>query len=217
MTTPVLVRWDSLWWPALDTDARGVITADCKPSIAALLPHVKGRDVIVQAGACVGVYPLELAKHFANVFTTEPDPANYECLARNIAEQHKAEGVITFPPRPAAFGAEPGSCSPVVVTSTNCGAHRVEYGEGAIPVMTIDSLSLPACDCVWADVEGSELFLLQGAADTIERYSPTIAVEDKGLHRSFGIPDGALQAWLAERGYSEVARIGRDKIFTRRH
>lgn len=216
MSMPVLVSHDGWFWPADDRDARPVLVRDCEPSIAALLPHVIGRELVVQAGANCGLWPVALTKHFANVFTTEMDPANYECLRRNIAEHHKPDaGLITFPPRPAAFGAKAGTCKPVVVEAANCGAHRVEYGEGEIPVFTIDSMRLPACDLIWADVEGAELPMLKGAADTIERFSPTICVEDKNHHRSFGIPDGELQRWLSAHGYSEVARLGNDKIYRR--
>lgn len=213
MTPPTLVQRFGLWWPASDVDAQPVITADCAPSIRALLRHVKGRDLIVQAGANVGTYPLALADHFKSVITAEPDPTNFICLVKNLAARDSLKRVVAYD---AAFGEEPGVCAPVEVEPRNCGAHRVEFGDGAVPVITIDSLGLEACDCIWLDCEGSELPALKGAAATIERFSPIIAAEDKGLHRAFGIPDGALQAWLAERGYEQIARIGRDKIFERR-
>lgn len=64
---PTLAQYDGLWWPLDDADARPVIVADCLPSIAVLLPHIIGRDVIVQAGANVGTYPLALTDHFRRV------------------------------------------------------------------------------------------------------------------------------------------------------
>lgn len=208
-----IANYSGWWWPADDVDARHVVMRDWQSDIAALLPYIRGRDVIVQAGGNVGVYPLALADHFQRVVTCEPDPTNYACLVKNLEARDSLKRVERYP---AAFGAANGVCAPVEVKARNCGAHRVDFDRGEIPVITIDSLPLEACDCIWLDCEGSELLGLQGAAETIERFSPTISVEDKGLHRAFGIPDGELQRWLAERGYSEVARYGRDKVFTRR-
>ncbi len=209
---PALAQYDGLWWPLDDADARPVIVADCLPSIALLLPHIIGRDVIVQAGANVGAYPLALADHFRAVYTAEPGPTNYACLKKNLAARDSLKRVTALH---AAFGETEGECTPLEVQPRNCGAHRVSFGRGTIPVWTIDGLELNTCDAIWLDVEGSELAALKGAAVTISRFSPTIAVEDKGLHRAFEIPDGALQAWLTERGYEQVDRVGQDKIFRR--
>lgn len=204
---------DGLWWPADDIHARPVILADCGPAIRKLLPHVRGRDCIVQAGANIGVYPIALTDHFRRVVTAEPHPVNWECLELNLTARDPLGRVEAFR---AAFGARRGGCKPTIVELNNCGAHRVTFEGGPVEVIRIDDIQLEHLDCIWADVEGAELLALQGAENAIERFSPTIAVEDKGLHRSFGITDGALQAWLAERGYQEVDRIGRDKVFVRR-
>lgn len=210
--TPALVQIDGLWWPADDFDARGVITRDCQPAIAALLKHVEGRDCIVQAGANVGTYPLALADLFQAVHTCEPDPTNWACLQKNLAARDSLSRVKALH---AAYGEAEGFCIPLEVQPHNCGAHRVSFTRGNVPVWPIDSLGLDACDVIWLDVEGSELPALKGAAQTIDRFNPVIAVEDKGLHRAFDIADGALQKWLANRGYEYVDKIGQDKIFAR--
>lgn len=208
-----IIRIGDFWWPLADIHARPVIDRDCAPAIVALLPHIAGRECIVQAGSNIGRYPIALAEHFSKVWTFEPDPVNHDCLIRNISaapDRHRIHAIE------AALGAEPGRCSPVEVEANNCGANRVAFIDtGNVRVLTIDSLGLSACDAIWLDIEGSELLALQGAADTIERFGPTIAVEDKGLQAVFGIAPGALQEWLAERGYVQVANIGRDKVFTR--
>lgn len=206
-----IIQHDSgYWWPLSDLDARPVIERDCEPSIAAILPHIPGRDVIVQAGANIGLYPLALARHFKSVITAEPEPTNYECLKRNIYSRDPESRITALN---AAFGEKLGECEPLIFEARNCGAHMVTFGKGNVPVWTIDELELTACDALWLDCEGSELFALRGANETVAKFSPTIGVEDKGLHRHFGIPDGELQAWFADRGYEQVARIGQDKIY----
>jgi FkbM family methyltransferase len=212
VTDHFLAKHDGFWWPGDDLKARDVITRDCEPAVAAFLKHFSGRDLIVQAGANVGVYPLALARHFNAVYTAEPDPANYECLKRNLAEHDPGERIVALW---AAFGETEGGCTPLVVEAANCGAHRVNFAKGTIPVWTIDGLELTACDAIWLDIEGAELHALKGAAGTIQQFSPVIAVEDKGLHRAYDIPDGAIREWLTAHGYAEVDRIGNDKVFRR--
>jgi FkbM family methyltransferase len=203
-----------LYWPKADTCARQIILRDCEPDVASMLKHTPGRSVIVQAGGNVGVYPLALADHFNCVITFEPDPDNWACLEKNLAARDSLRRVVAHR---AALGETDGLCVPVEVDHGNTGAHRVDFGTGDVPVMTIDGLSLERCDGIWLDIEGSEWFALKGAEQTIARFAPTIRVEDKGLDRRFfGIEPGSLQAWLSERGYSEVDRIGRDKVFLRR-
>lgn len=213
MSTIVYDDRSGWWWPADDVHAKGVILRDCEPSIRQLLPHVRGRDCIIQAGANVGVYPIALTDHFQRVITAEPHPVNWECLEQNLTARDPLGRIEAFP---AAFGANHGACKPTIVELNNCGAHRVAFEGGPVEVIRIDDLSLEHIDAIWVDVEGSELFALQGAENTIERFKPVICAEDKGLHRAFNIPDGALQAWLDARGYHEVDLIGRDKVFARR-
>lgn len=202
---------DGWWWPESDVRARPVITGDCDAAIAELLPHVRGRACIVQAGGNVGVYPIALAKHFDRVVTVEPDPENYACLWRN-ALAHDAE--VRVEARHAAFGERGGTCRVVEVEPNNCGAHRVEP-DGGLVMLTIDSLMLNGCDAIWLDVEGYELPALKGASLTIERFSPTICIEDKGLDKVYGAPPGASVNWLGQFGYRQVGKIGRDRVFTR--
>lgn len=208
----MIEQHDGMWWPSADTEARGVITADCPGTIWALMQHVKGRDCIVQAGANVGTYPLALADIFQRVVTAEPDPVNWECLRRNLDARDSLGRVAAHN---VALGEATGVCRMDVVDPANCGAHRIKAGEGGILVQSIDSFGLTACDAIWLDIEGFELAALKGAENTIEQFSPIVAIEDKGLDRHFGVERGAAIQWLNSRGYEWVDRIGRDKVFRR--
>lgn len=201
------------WWPKADIHARPIITRDCDPDIQRLLAHIPGRDCIVQAGANVGVYALALADHFRSVITAEPEPVNHACLVRNLEARDSLKRVTALK---AAFGERLTACEPVIYQPVNCGAHYVAFDKGNTPVWTIDGLELTACDAIWLDCEGSETFALKGAVETIRRFWPTLAAEDKGLdQRFFGAERGGLQKFMAEHGYEQVDAIGRDKVFRR--
>lgn len=210
---PVIEKVDGLWWPVDNARARGIITGDCDTDVSVLLEHTEGRGLIIQAGGNVGVYAMALSSHFEHVITYEPDRANFNCLERNLGAHDNLCRVTAYR---AALGEHRGVCTPTVVEHGNCGAHRVAFDTGVVPVVTIDDGARldGKVAAIWLDVEGSELFALMGAVKTITAHRPTIVIEDKGLDALFfNVPPGSVQAFLASLGYTQVARNGRDKIF----
>jgi FkbM family methyltransferase len=207
----MITQLDGWWWPEADRRARPVILRDVATDVPRLLRHIEGRTCIVQAGGNVGVYPIALADYFRRVITAEPDPENVACLWRNIAARDVFKRVDA---RQAAFGEDVSACRVVVVEEDNVGAHRIEIG-GDVVVLPIDLIGLLACDAIWLDVEGFELQALKGAAETIEKWSPVVCIEDKGLCRAYGQREGAAADWLLAQGYSQVDSFGNDRVFKR--
>jgi FkbM family methyltransferase len=199
-----LKQIDGLWWPTSDQHAHTVLPGEAVVALETVLPHVEQRHVCVQAGGNAGVWPLRLADYFEKVYTFEPEPLNFECLRRNVT---KPNIVATR----AALGEKAGSVG-LFLHLQNTGGHTIR-GKGRIPVVTIDSLELGACDLIWLDIEGYELFALQGAEGTIKRYRPVVVVEVGGLSNNFGIPTGEDGRWLAERNYRHAGQVGRDFVY----
>lgn len=189
-------------WPASDKYCFPVVF-DMVEDMLPALSGTEGRRVAVQAGGNTGVWAAWLAERFERVYTVEPDPINYHCLERNVP------GNVWH--RQAAFGERPGKVG-LHADPANIGAHYID-GKGEIPVVTIDSYALGACDYICLDVEGYELRALRGAVETIRAHRPTIQIEDKGLSRKYGAEKGDAEAWLAaEFGYQVVERVHRDVI-----
>lgn len=70
-------------------------------------------------------------------------------------------------------------------------------------------------DFIQLDVEGFEHFAILGALETIERSSPLICLELKGIGKRYGHPDEDTIALLESIGYTIQARIHRDIVFVR--
>lgn len=192
-----------VWWPA--SDRIGMVAVIAEPEkVKHILPHCAGRDVAVQAGANVGLVPIELAKHFARVLAFEPDLTNMAAARHNI---NGAPIELTW----AALRDQPGTVR-MCGSPENCGGYQTAPG-GDVPAVTIDGLNLPRCDLIMLDVEGDEALALQGARATIETHRPVVVIEDKGLGARHGWLEGSAPSWLAETfGYRLAAVLGVDAV-----
>jgi FkbM family methyltransferase len=199
------VEIDGFEWPSQDTQARQSILGSL-PDLEKYIGLCTHRRVAVQAGGNVGVWPKELSKHFADVYTFEPDALNYGCLARNVREPNV---FMRF----AALGELEG-LGAIARDPQNCGASAVAQGS-EFPVITLDSLELAHVDLLQLDVEGFELQALKGAAATIARCSPLIVLELKGLGERYGYTDDQVDAWLKELSYQRIGVAHRDVIYKR--
>lgn len=161
-----------------------------------------GMRVVVTAGGCHGMYVRPYSNLFEKVYAFEPDWLNFHAMVRNSLR----DNVYCFR---AALGAKPGMCELVPTPDPlNVGMHRVATTRGDdIPMMTIDMLSLQHCDLIQLDVEGHEHQVLLGAVDTIEKFSPTIVLEDANRN--------VIAYIIEELGYKEVGRSVADTIFIR--
>ncbi len=75
-----------------------------------------------------------------------------------------------------------------------------------VGVETLDGLceraGLTRLDFVKVDVEGAELYVLQGGQATIEKFRPAIMAEIEARHlERFGYTSRDIVSWLTERGY----------------
>lgn len=144
--------------------------------------HVKNYDVIVTAGANCGMYSRLYSKMFKHVYAFEPDPLAFFCMVNNC----QADNVIKLN---AALGHGHGM---VGIQRATPGGPEMNVGmnvitnpseEYQIPMLTVDSLGLQACDVIQLDVEGFEQYALQGASQTIQKFKPVIIAE------RFGTPE----------------------------
>lgn len=165
---------------------------------------VQPGDVVLDCGANVGVFVRSsLAAGAAKVIAIEPAPENIEALRRNFPEEINAGRVVVYPK---------GVWDKDDFLTLNVDEHNsaadsfVIHREGStasgerLPLTTIDKLvaelDLPKVDFIKMDIEGAEPKALTGAAQTIRKYHPRLAISVYHVSdHPVTVPRVIAQAW----------------------
>ena len=180
---------------------------DVDPALEIILPHLKNRDCCVQAGGCVGIWPIRLAQFFDVVHTFEPEPVNYQCLI------HNTEGIENIRSHESALGKDRDLMVHMKIPGNlagNCGAYQVMNG-GDIKTTCIDDLTINP-SLIYLDIEGSEYDALRGASDTILRCRPVIGMEDKGWNSRYNNGASPVDLLTTEFNYRVLCKPFRSDI-----
>lgn len=161
--------------------------------------------VVVEAGANIGAHSLFLARACApgRLLCFEPQPRVAQLLSANLAMNGCANAAV----QTCALGAEPGWAHIPNLEfgkPANIGGAELTVVDGdaaaagavRVPVARLDDLGLPNLNFLKADVEGSELHVLQGAQGLIARHRPVMYVENDRRDKS-----AALISYIAGLGY----------------
>ena len=142
---------------------------------------VRSGDVVLDCGAAHGTFTRTALEAGARlVVAIEPVPANVACLRRTFAQQIEQGRVIVCPK--GVWDKEDElelaiSLNPYESTFTRS---IPEEGHITVPLITIDrlvkELRLERVDFIKMDIEGAEQKALVGAAETLKRHKPRLAV-----------------------------------------
>ena len=169
-------RSEDLLWVASDQGCYDYIIHDWKEYFHHIAKWINDTRVVVQAGGNCGLYPLYYAEIFERVFTFEPDPLNFHCLAANCKNSKiiKFNTALTDNPQYLRIG----NPDPL-----NNGMPCINGGDTVVYGITIDSLDLPVVSLIHLDVETYEYEVIQGAVRTIERCRPLVVLEITRAHQ----------------------------------
>ena len=161
--------------------------------IGVLLAFVERGGTAVDVGANVGTHSLAFADRvgpLGSVLSFEPQGPVCRALERNMAANGCGQ-VQTFQ---AGVGAAAGTMRVPDVdygARANLGAvalQPVELGGGErVPILSLDGLEMQACDLIKIDAEGMGPEVLAGAADTLGRLRPVVAIECNSVDEGVGL------------------------------
>jgi len=170
----------------------------------------------IDIGAHVGLWSWQMAKDFTRVLAFEPMPEHQDCFAKNM-QAEIATGQVAL--SPVALGPECGEAHIRTRTVGSSGDTGIEWdGSGIkVPMLTLDSFGIKEANFMKIDCEGYELFVLQGAVETLKRCRPVIIVEQKpetGGPVRYRISTTAAVEFLKTLGMRQRAAIQGDYIMT---
>jgi FkbM family methyltransferase len=161
----------------------------------AIVRHLGRGGVFYDVGANLGFFSL-LAAHIAGldegrVYAFEAAPDNAEAIRVNAALNAIANVEVL-----SAAVSDRAGLGRLQVVDDQSWSKLIDYGEHPftervieVELVAIDDLvasgSLPAPDVVKIDVEGAELAVLHGMAQTIARHGPAIICELHDTHAEF--------------------------------
>lgn len=190
-----------LWWPDFETAAEEVqaYMIGRVTDVDVVTKHVRTKGIAVQAGGHVGLWPRQLAKHFAFVHTFEPCPDMFECLSKNV------DGYRNILPQQCALGEKIGI---VGFAERRSGRSKIDVqaGDYNVAMRTLDSMRLPRCDLLYLDLEGYETQALAGAT-TLLKFKPVVVLEVLKGNKD------AIEQWAERANYERVERIHNDWVF----
>jgi FkbM family methyltransferase len=149
---------------------------------------VKSGDVVLDCGANVGVFTRTALDRGARlVVAIEPAPGTVECLRRNFEKEIAGGRVIVVPKgvwdHPDVLELAEGGDGNTTGDSFVVGQDR--KNKVKVPLTTIDllaaELGLQRVDFIKMDIEGAEKEALRGAAETIRKDHPRMAIAAEHL------------------------------------
>ena len=155
---------------------------------------LKGKTVY-DIGGYEGLLTMFFAREVGatgQVITFEPHPRNYQLILDHI----KLNGFTNVNVIPVGLGCKQETLKFVVGSNLARGTadpykqeQLLKQGQATVLQIKVDSLdnqvianNLPGPDFVKIDVEGLELDVLRGMAETIQQYQPTMHIELHGIH-----------------------------------
>lgn len=180
-----------------------------------LLRVLSDGSTFVDVGANIGYYTRMAARIVGSngkVFAFEPLPTAYRLLQRNSAD------LATVLPLQIALGNQSGTVRFYVHRSGDQSS-TMDMGEARaeikVEMKTLDSMisSFDRVDFIKIDVEGSELQVLQGGKETIERFEPVVQFEF--LHKyqdAYGVRLAEFQEFFRTfaKAHYEIFRVSRE-------
>jgi FkbM family methyltransferase len=179
-----------------------------------LLRLLRPEWVVFDIGSYFGYYALLASRRCAKVFAFEPYPPSYALLSEN-KRLNGFENLTTLSMAITDRNGVESFRTPPAFNQGSGGLTTPRDGGVQVPTTSLDAFvrgaQLDRVDLVKIDVEGSEVFALMGARETIQRFRPVLMIEvDPGKLAMLGQRPEGLLAVIDDLGYVgyRATRVG---------
>ena len=171
-------------------------------------------NIYIDIGAHFGTTSIPYSKLYNQIYSFEANKDNYSLLEHNIS-LNNIKNI-----RPFNLG--------IYNKITNCVSHKHDNNSGSIvmketDIETVDTIKMlpldnidfnESSDFIKIDTEGSELFVLEGAKNTIHKYKPLIQVETNHCsEKFFNYNKKKIYDFMYSMNYKILDDDGNDPIF----
>ena len=226
---------DDIYWQKMLS--KGIFQINNIRKLRELKPNAR---TIIDIGANIGTNTIEYATWGETVHSFEPTPELYSTLLKNIELNknnvdtyrwdYNGSMLITADIKTynCALGNEIGFIYMKVFTN-NKGKNHITTSTNPlfqfdniikVSINRLDDYNFTAVDVIKIDVEGYELFVLQGGEQTIMKYRPVIQTElHQGLFKRQGITIQDVAEWFYNHNYYAIDKnsIKQPKILPTKH
>lgn len=202
-------RIGSWWMPVADQHLERYLKAEGeyqRPHRLASIEACRQRRLALDIGAHIGLWSRELSAVFEEVIAFEPVEEFRQCFIKNVT----ADNVSLFP---FALGSSAGHVQLDNPPGNSGMSHITKLCTDGVEMRTVDSFEFEMVDFVKIDVEGFELYVLEGARQTLTRCRPVVTIEQKPHSATnYGIPQYAAAELLQSLGAVVQRRVVDDWI-----
>jgi FkbM family methyltransferase len=193
------------YWTSRHEPLIGFLLAEQETEIYGDVTHgVRPGDIVLDCGGDIGVFTRSALFRGARlVVAIEPAPSSVEGMQRTFAREIADGRVVVYPK--GVWDQVTTMDLEVSNGGTMSGSSVVMHdphmpGKIKVPLTTIDllveELRLPRVDFIKMDIEGAEKWALRGAAQTIKKFRPRMALSTEHLpDDAVAIPKTVKAVW----------------------
>lgn len=186
------------------------------------LSYVTNFDTVIDIGAHIGISVLHWAEHFRDIRAYEPMPDHFNCLTENT------DHLLHIKKFNYAISNQRKTLKGAYRTSKNTGSFQLiddNYRQPSkktprqlyeIESHRLDEFSFDSVGLIKIDVEGWELEVLRGAANTIIKHQPVLLIEFTGGNSKKSLHSYDVNEYfkiIESLNYVPVATSGDDTIY----
>ena len=176
------------------------------------ITYVENFNTAIDIGACVGFWSRDLCKIFNKTICFEPYKKSSDCLIKNLKEFNNYELFNV------ALSNQSGK-NKLLVSEEGIGGNSLngfgmkDYKSIEIETKQLDDYRFTNIDYIKIDVQFYELFVLEGATETLKINNPLLCIECARRNKEELEYVKKINDFLVNLGYKVVGGVGKELFF----